>query len=110
MTSGGIATQQLVQMAVPDELRGRVLSLFGMIFRAGPGAGALVMGWIADATGLAWPVGIGAVLGLIAYVVANTRRDRLQAALEDAGRAPDMAAKVSDGAKTSPPPAGRAAE
>jgi len=111
MTSGGVATQQLVQMAVPDELRGRVLSLFGMIFRAGPGAGALIMGRIADATGLAWPVGVGAALGLIAYIVANTRKDRLQAALEDAGRAPDMTITSARSAKTSPPATtGRLAE
>lgn len=94
MTSCGVAAQQLVQLAVPDELRGRVMSLFGIIFRAGPGVGALIMGWTADATGLAWPVGIGAALALIAYIVANTRRDRLQAALEDAGGAPDMTVKA----------------
>lgn len=110
MTSCGVATQQLVQLAVPDELRGRVLGLFGIIFRAGPGVGALIMGWIADATGLAWPVGIGAALALIAYIVANTRRDRLQAALEDAGWAPDMTVKAPGAAKTRAPPAGRAGE
>lgn len=110
MTSGGVATQQLVQLAVPDELRGRVLSLFGIIFRAGPGVGALIMGWIADATGLAWPVGIGAALGVIAYIFANSRHDRLQAALEDGGRAAAMTATGAGGAKTGTPSAERAAE
>ncbi len=110
MTSGGIATQQLVQLAVPDELRGRVLSLFGMIFRAGPGAGALIMGWIADVTGLAWPVGVGAALGLIAYIFANTHRNRLQAALEDVSRSLDITTTREAAAKTSPHSAGRAAE
>ena len=110
MTSGGVATQQLVQLAVPDELRGRVLSLFGIIFRAGPGVGALIMGWVADATGLAWPVGIGAAVGLIAYIFANSRQDRLQAALEDAGGAPDIGATGAGAAKTGEPTAERAAE
>ena len=112
MTSCGVATQQLVQLAVPDELRGRVMSLFGIIFRAGPGVGALIMGWVADVTGLAWPVGIGAVLALIAFIIANSRRDRLQAALEDLGRAPDLAATATAAAaaKSGESPKERAAE
>lgn len=110
MTSCGVAAQQLVQLAVPDELRGRVMSLFGIIFRAGPGVGALLMGWTADVTGLAWPVGIGAALALAAFIVANTRRDRLQAALEDAVRASDRVTPGAAAAKTSPRSTGRAAE
>ena len=107
MTSCGVGAQQLVQLAVPDELRGRVMSIFGIIFRTGPGMGALLMGWIADATGLAWPVGIGASLGLVAYIIANTRRERLQAALEDLGRAHDRPASGAAATKSSPSPAGR---
>ena len=110
MTSGGIATQQLVQLAVPDELRGRVLSLFGMIFRAGPGAGALAMGWIADTTGLAWPVGVGAGLGMIAFVYANGRRERLQASLEDQNDARTEPVESADLSEANPRPAGRPAE
>jgi predicted MFS family arabinose efflux permease len=83
MTSGGIAVQQLVQLAVPDAMRGRVLSLFGMFFRGGPALGALVLGWAADAVGLHWPVAVGALCGLTAYGLAWTRRTRLRAALED---------------------------
>lgn len=110
MTSCGVGAQQLVQLAVPDELRGRVMSLFGIIFRTGPGMGALIMGWIADATGLAWPVGIGAALGLVAFIFANTRRERLQAALEDLGRAHDRPASGAAGTKSSSSPAERPAE
>ena len=82
MTSGGIATQQVVQFAVPDEMRGRVLGLFGMIFRSGPALGALAMGRIGDAVGLGWPVTVGALVGLAIYVYAFSRRARLHAALE----------------------------
>ncbi|MFT5181128.1 MAG: MFS family permease, partial [Alphaproteobacteria bacterium] len=96
MTSGGIATQQLVQLSVPDEMRGRVLSLFGMVFRAGPALGALIMGWIADVAGLSWPVGIGAALGLIAYIIASGHRERLQALLEVTDEAPDKPAGGGD--------------
>ena len=101
MTSGGISTQQLIQLAVPDEMRGRVLSLFGMIFRAGPAAGALLMGWFADATGLSWPVGIGAALGLAVFVVANGRRARLQALLEAPDELPQTANSNGDAVEPS---------
>lgn len=107
MTSGGIATQQLVQLSIPDEMRGRVLSLFGMVFRAGPALGALIMGWIADVAGLSWPVGIGAALGLIAYIVAIGHRERLQALLEVIDDAPPTTAAAGDLAG---PPTGRPAE
>lgn len=110
MTSGGVATQQLVQLAVPDELRGRVLSLFGIIFRAGPGVGALIMGLIGDLTGPAWPVGVGAALGLVAYILANSRQGRLQDALESAGREADVSAIDAGAAEPGKAPAGRPAE
>ncbi len=82
MTSGGIATQQVVQFAVPDAMRGRVLGLFGMIFRSGPALGALAMGRIGDAVGLGWPVTAGSLIGLAIYTYAYSRRARLRAALE----------------------------
>jgi hypothetical protein len=59
---------------------------------------------------LAWPVGIGAALGLIAYIFANTHRNRLQAALEDVGRSLDITTTRAAAAKTSRRSAGRAAE
>lgn len=83
MTSGGVAVQQLVQLSVPDAMRGRVLSLFGMFFRGGPALGALLMGWSADVVGLHWPVAVGAAIGLVAYGVGWLRRSRLRAALEE---------------------------
>jgi len=107
MTSGGIATQQIVQMAVADEMRGRVLSLFGMIFRAGPGLGALIMGRVADLSGLAWPVGIGATIGLVVFILAHGRRARLEAALEERPPPPPPAPPASDAPA---PAAERAAE
>ena len=82
MTSSGIATQQLIQLNVSDELRGRVLSLFCMIFRAGPALGALFMGWVADFAGLSWPVGIGAAIGLFAYLLVYRRREQISELLE----------------------------
>ena len=68
---------------MPDKMRGRVLSLFGMGFRSGPALGALLMGWVADSTGSSWPVAIGAAIGLLAYAIGNSRRLRLQSLLEE---------------------------
>ena len=82
MTVGGIATQQVVQFAVPDEMRGRVLGLFGMIFRSGPALGALAIGRLGDAVGLTWPILFGAGAGLAVFVFAWSRRTRLRDALE----------------------------
>lgn len=48
----GVGANTIVQTNVPDELRGRVLSLYGMIIRAAPATGALLLGLLADHIGL----------------------------------------------------------
>jgi predicted MFS family arabinose efflux permease len=44
MVVSGIANQTVIQLAVPDHLRGRLLALHSMIFRGAPALGALVIG------------------------------------------------------------------
>lgn len=41
-------TNALVQTHVPDELRGRVMSVYTLIFQGGMPIGALLTGWVAD--------------------------------------------------------------
>jgi MFS family permease len=53
ITRGLVSTQTFVQLTTPDELRGRVLSVHGLIARGSPALGALVIGFVADRTGLA---------------------------------------------------------
>lgn len=67
MISTGIAAQTLVQTVVDPEKRGRVMGLYGVVFRAGPSVNALLMGWIV-VFGLAGHGGVrgGAVLALLA--------------------------------------------
>jgi len=48
----GITTQTLVQHAVRDDMRGRVMSIWGLIFRGSPSIGVLVMGTAADFSSL----------------------------------------------------------
>ena len=70
MVAAGVGTQTIVQLSVDPGMRGRVLSLHGIIFRGGPAIGALVMGALGDMVGLRPPVVAGCViaLGVIAWV------------------------------------------
>jgi predicted MFS family arabinose efflux permease len=58
-------------------MRGRVLSLFGLIFRGGPALGALAMGAASEALGLQAPLAAGALLGLLAAVLLWRRRETI---------------------------------
>ena len=78
----GTATQTLVQTAVDERMRGRVMSLYGIIFRGGPAAGALAVGALSDVIGLQWAMGIGAVAAVVVWLWAYRGRARMTAALE----------------------------
>ena len=56
VTSSVINTQTYVQLASPDALRGRVLSVHGVVLRASPALGALLAGLAIDRFGLLTPV------------------------------------------------------
>jgi predicted MFS family arabinose efflux permease len=70
MTTGGVGSITLIQVAVDNRLRGRVLSLNGLLMRGMPAFGGILMGWIADRIGLQLPLGVGAVLCLAIFVIA----------------------------------------
>jgi MFS family permease len=61
----------VIQLAVPDELRGRVMSVYTTVFVGSSPIGGLLMGWIASRFGVEVSLAIGgvacAVLGLIAF-------------------------------------------
>jgi predicted MFS family arabinose efflux permease len=85
---GGISTQTLTQAALDDAMRGRVMSLYGAIFRGGPAIGAVLIGVASDHFGLQLPVAIGAGICLAVALWAMTQQRRLTAALHrplDAG-------------------------
>jgi predicted MFS family arabinose efflux permease len=81
MVAAGTGTQTLLQTAVDEGMRGRVLSLFGLIFRGGPALGALVMGGASELVGLQAPLAAGALLGLIACALLLRRRHAIARAL-----------------------------
>ena len=84
MVTAGVGTQTVLQIAVDEGMRGRVLSLFGLIFRGGPAIGALLMGAASEAVGLRAPVAVGALFGLVAFAIAWRRRAALAQSLGDA--------------------------
>jgi MFS family permease len=86
MITTGIAAQTLVQTVVDPEKRGRVMGLYGVVFRAGPSLNALAMGWISSFIGLQVTVALGAGLCLIYWLWARLRRESMEEALEVAAR------------------------
>jgi predicted MFS family arabinose efflux permease len=48
-----VSTQTFVQLTAPDQLRGRALSVHGLIARGSPAIGAIAIGSLADRVGLA---------------------------------------------------------
>ncbi len=73
-SAAGVMT--LVQSAVDNTMRGRVLSLYGLIFRGGPSIGAFAMGVAAERIGLQIPIIAGAVFCILlwAWVMRNLGR------------------------------------
>lgn len=68
MTMVGTGTQTLLQNAVDGMMRGRVLSLYGVVFRGVPAIGALVMGWGSEHIGLSAAVGTGGGVCVLAFI------------------------------------------
>lgn len=84
LSISAVGVMSLVQAAVPGEMRGRVLATYGIIFRGGPAIGGLVMGWIAEWTGLRWPVAGGGLLCVLVWFWVVGRLGEVRRVLESA--------------------------
>ncbi|MFI7496400.1 MFS transporter [Kocuria sp. M4R2S49] len=76
-----------VQSTTSPVMRGRVMSLYMAIFMGGTPIGAPVVGWITDALGARWGMGVGVAAGLGGAVVGFVVWLRLRAerpSVEDA--------------------------
>ncbi|MGI9501414.1 MAG: MFS transporter, partial [Geminicoccaceae bacterium] len=82
MVVAGVGTQTLMQTTVDEAVRGRVLSLFGLVFRSGPAIGALLMGLASEFIGLRWPLAIGSLIAALAFVQVWQRRSKISGALK----------------------------
>jgi MFS family permease len=63
----------LTQSAVSDAMRGRVMSLFAMIYRGVPAVGALIIGFSAEGIGLRWTFAIAALVCVVLWLTVLPR-------------------------------------
>ena len=77
-----ISNQTLIQSAIDPALRGRVMSVYGIISQGVPSLGTLAMGTAAAQLGLRLPVAVGAVLCIALWAWSWRLREPLAAALE----------------------------
>ncbi|WP_135466135.1 MFS transporter [Crenalkalicoccus roseus] len=78
----GISVQTLVQSASDSAMRGRVLSLWGIITRACPAAGALALGAAGEVFGLRLPTLLATALALLVFAWGLARAGRMASAME----------------------------
>jgi len=82
MSAASNAAQIGIQNIVAGEMRGRVMGLYTLNYRAAPALGAMLMGGLSTLFGLQVPVATGGALCLIAFVIALTRRRAIAASIE----------------------------
>jgi MFS family permease len=78
-----VAGQVIVQTTVEGELRGRVMSLWGLLNRSGPALGALLVGSIAGFAGFRWPMLAGVAISAAVAIFVLTRRQSIRQTLVD---------------------------
>jgi predicted MFS family arabinose efflux permease len=88
-SAAGISIQTLIQLAAARNMRGRVMGLYGLIFRGAPAVGALAAGVASSHFGLRWPVFFGALLVIAVWLWTYFSRERIAAALESQGSEPE---------------------
>jgi predicted MFS family arabinose efflux permease len=81
-----VSNQTLIQSAIETGLRGRVLSVYGMINQAVPSLGTMAIGLAAERWGLRAPVAIGAIVCLALWLWTWRFRGHMATLLETAPR------------------------
>ncbi len=64
------AANTTIQMTTDPVMRGRVMSLYMIVFLGATPVGAPIVGWIAEAYGPRWAIGIGSITALLVSVGA----------------------------------------
>lgn len=64
------AANTTIQMTTAPVMRGRVMSLYMIVFLGATPVGAPIVGWIAEAYGPRWAIGIGSITALLVSVGA----------------------------------------
>ncbi len=81
LSSAGIAIQTIIQLSSDRAMRGRVMGLYGLIFRGAPALGALAAGLASERFGLRWPVVFGALIVIAAAAWTHGKYPRIAAGL-----------------------------
>lgn len=76
----GISIQTMVQSNVAEELRGRVMGIYGWCWMGSPGLGAILIGAVSDHIGLRLPIFVSALFVLIAGLWILRRQGTLTSA------------------------------
>jgi MFS family permease len=82
MTITGTGAQTLIQAAVDARMSGRVMALYGLIFRAGPAVGAVLMGTLSEYLGLRLALALGAIVAGSFWLATRSRHKCMAAGLE----------------------------
>ena len=80
-SSAGIAIQTIIQLSSDRAVRGRVMGLYGLIFRGAPSIGALAAGIASVHFGLRWPVIVGALIVIAAAGWTYSKHGQIVAAV-----------------------------
>lgn len=76
----GASIATLIQLTAPNDLRGRVMSIYMLTVIGVPSVGSFIIGATAQWTGVRWAVGVSAVIVLAAVSVTFKRNAALRAA------------------------------
>ncbi|AMN40299.1 MFS transporter [Rhodoplanes sp. Z2-YC6860] len=95
VSSAGIAIQTIVQLSSDKDMRGRVMGLYGVIFRGAPAIGALAAGTASSFFGLRWPIAAGAAIVIAAWFWARCHRHQIETALPQLDFGPATKANVT---------------
>lgn len=82
LAASGISMQSLVQLSAEPAMRGRVLSIYGLLFRACPALGGLALGYAAEHFGLRMPTIAAALVVAVVTLWAFLRRHVLVETME----------------------------
>ena len=82
LNSMSTSTQALVQSAVDPDQRGRVMSLYLLIFRGMPAIGGLIDGALAQVIGLRWTFTLAGAICALIWLAIMPRRHRIAESLE----------------------------
>jgi predicted MFS family arabinose efflux permease len=86
LMTGFALLMSLVQLAAPDALRGRVVSIYMMAFRGGMPIGSLLSGYVANLTSAPFTLTLAGVLLTLLVAVIAGRGNALRSLSPDASR------------------------